>query len=804
MIKNYFKTALRNITRHKGYAALNISGLAIGIAACLLLFLVVRYELSYDTHQPNYKNLYHIVTEDKYSGVTNYTSGIPAPALAALRLQMPNLQFTAIQGFGGQVTLMDKSGNITDQKFIENGIGYFCEPAFFTLFHADFLSGDPSALAVPNTVLLSRKIAEKYFGTWQAALNQTIKIDNLILLKVAGILDNPPSNTDFPVNIAVSFTTLKNNGDNYSYDDQNWGSTSSNFQVFALAPPSVKKAEIDQQLLAFGKANYRQRNSGSQKINMAQPFSEVHFDNRFEIFGDHVTKMATLWTLVLIGVFIIIMACINFINLSTAQAVGRSKEIGIRKVMGGSRGQLFSQVMGETGIIVMAASVLAVLIAWLCLPFIKHIASIEEQLSLLNTPTMLFLLAVVVLVTLFAGTYPAFILSGYKPVLALKNKMTSARVGGISLRRGLVVLQFVISQVLIIGTIVAISQMNFVQQADLGFKKESILLIDGTSDSSVVAAQPAFKEKLLQIPGIESVSFNTDAPSSENTWSTNFAFDHKDDEPDQITLKFADEDYLKTFGLKMAAGTFFGKSDTIKDVVINETAVQKLGLKDPAQAVGKDIRLGNGAWKKITGVVKDFKTNSLRESIKPLLMAQNRERYGRVAIKMRSTDLAGTQATVQKAWNSFYPEYAYTSTYMQDDINDFYKQENQLSLLYKIFAGLAILISSLGLFGLVSFMAVQKTKEVGIRKVLGASEKSIVYLFSKEFTLLIFIAFIIAAPLAWMMMNSWLQNFVYRIPLGAGVFAIAIVISLLIAWLTVGYKAVKAAVANPVKSLRSE
>jgi len=807
MIKNYLKIAFRSIARHKGYAAINITGLAVGMAACLLLFLVVRYELGYDKFQPNYNRIYHVVTQDKYADGITYNSGIPVPALEAMRSEVPNAVFAGINSvYGGQVTVGGTNENtFTDKKFIETYGMFFCEPQFFQVFDYKWLAGSAAVLKEPNSVVLTKKMAEKYFGNWQEATGRFVKLDNAITLKVSGILEDVKEHSDFPLGILISFETLKRNGGNYNYNATSWGSTSSNFQVFALLKDKAAAATVNQQLAKFSKDHYLARGSGvSVKTNFIEPLGNLHFDNRFESFGNHVTSKSTLWTLSLIGIFIIIMACINFINLATAQAVGRSKEVGIRKVLGSSRKQLFFQVMGETGLVVTIAGIAAIGIALACLPLIKHVASITEQLSLLNVETIFFLAAVILVVTLFSGLYPSLILSGFKPALALKNKITSAKVGGISLRRGLVVTQFAISQVLIIGTIVAISQMNFVQRADLGFNKEAVLLLSGNSDSSVIAKQGAFKEKLLQTPGIQSVSFSSDAPSSDNNWSTNFAFDHRDDEKFQLSIKLADEDYFKTFGLEFLAGRVYAKSDTIREVVINETLVKKLGLKDPKDVIGKDIRMGRSPWTQVVGVVKDFKTSSLKEAIRPLVIGPRNKYYSLTAIKLRSSNIPQIQAAVQSAWDSFFPEYAYTNSFMDENISNFYQQENQLSLLYKIFAILALLISSLGLYGLVSFMAVQKTKEVGIRKVLGASVGNIVYLFSKEFTILISIAFLIAAPLAYFMMNSWLQDFVYRIELGVGVFIIAVMISVIIAWATVGYKAVKAAIANPVKSLRTE
>lgn len=804
MIKNYFKTAIRNLLKRKGYTTLNIAGLAIGIAACLLLFLVVRYELSYDKFQPSYSRIGRIVTEDKFEDGITYNAGIAVPALDALRLEMPNMPFAGLlSSFGSQVTVGSANDNsFTDRKFIEQTGIFFIEPQFFQVFNYKWLTGNATVLSKPNTAVLTKKMAEKYFGTWQQATDKFIKLDNTVTLKIEGVLDDAPENTDFPLGVQASLETLKSNAYNYNYYPT-WNSTSSNFQIFTLLPENVSLSSIDQQLLNFSKKNYTGKGNSIKK-NFIQPLSQLHFDKRFEIYGDHVTSRSSLWTLSLIGVFIIIMACINFVNLSTAQAVGRSKEVGIRKVLGSSRKQLFFQVMSETAIVVTVAGLLAIGIAALCLPFIKHIASIQEQLSLLTAQTMLFVLIVILIVTVLAGLYPSLVMSGFKPITALKNKFASTKVGGISLRRGLVVIQFAISQVLIIRTIVAISQMNFVNNADLGFSKEAVLTLTGNADSASISKLTAFKQKLLQTPGVQTVSFSSDAPSSENTWSSNFAFDHRDDEKYQVTMKFADEDYFKTYGLQLKAGRVYNPSDTTNEVVINETLVQKLGVKDNQEVVGKDIRLGRSEWKKIVGVVKDFKTNSLRENVKPLLIGEKKDYYSFISLKLRSSNLSQTQAAVQTVWNSFYPEYAYSGKFIDDSINEFYKQEKQLSLLYKIFAFLAIIISSLGLYGLVSFMAVQKTKEVGIRKTLGASTGNIVYLFSKEFTILIGIAFIIAAPIAFFMMKEWLQDFAYRITIGAGVFILAILLSIIIAWVTVGYKAIKAAVANPVKSLRTE
>ena len=461
--------------------------------------------------------------------------------------------------------------------------------------------------------------------------------------------------------------------------------------------------------------------------------------------------------------------------------------------------------MCETAIIVLFSAGLAVCVAELCLPFLKNIASVPDTIGLFNAGILLCLACVVFAVVLLSGIYPALIVSGFKPIQALKNKINSAAIGGISLRRVLVVTQFAISQLLIIGTVIAIKQMNFVNNADLGFNKEAVLVIPCPTDSIGLSRLNSFKLQVLALPGVKAASFTSDVPSSVHNNSTNFVFNHSEKDPGfDVFTKIADADYFKTFDLRFIAGKGYEQSDTAREVVINETVMHKLGIKHAEDVIGKTIRFDNNSWRPIVGVVADFKTNSMREEIKPVVIYPAKQFEQEIAVKIEGQKLSKMVASVQRLWENSYPEYAYTSFFVDDSIAEFYKQENQLELIYKIFALIAIFISCLGLYGLVSFMAVQRTREVGIRKVLGASMGSIVYLFSKEFITLIAVAFALGAPVAWYLMNGWLQTFAYRISPGVWVFVAAIATSLLIGWATIGYKAVKAALANPVESLRSE
>lgn len=807
MIMNYFKTAWRNLRRHRAFSIINIAGLSVGIAAALLIFVVVKHELSYDGFQKNYKRIYHIVTENKYADGITYNPGISVAALDALRADMPDILFTALfSSYGSQITVENTASVATDKKFIENSGIYFCEPQFFQVFSYGWLAGDASVLNEPNHVVLTKSIAEKYFGTWQSAMGRIIKMDNLITLKVAGILKDVPDNTDIPLGVLVSFKTLKDNPRLYGLYSYNtdWGSVSSDFQVFMLMPPHVTEQHIDQQLLQFSSHHWTKNNISKETIFL-QPLSKMHFDTRFQAsFGDHVTSMSSLWTLSLIGLFILLMACINFINLSTSQAVSRSKEMGIRKVMGGNRVQLFRQVICETVFIVILSVLLALAIAYGCFPFIKRIASIHVPLSLINEQTVLFLLIMIVAVTFLSGLYPAVVMSGFNPVAALKHKIASANVGGLSLRRSLVITQFTISQALIICTVIVITQMSFVRHANMGFDTQAILNLAGSSDSAAIARLPAFKQSLMQIRGVQSVSFSSDVPSSDNSWSSNFSYNHGSDESYHLYLKYADTSYFNTYHIPFMAGHVFKASDTINQVVVNQTLMHQLGVSDPADIIGKQIKIGGGPWHTITGVVKDFHSTSLKTAIQPLLITTRRNVYNTTSIKLRTNNIPKIQAAIQSVWNKYYPEYAYNASFMDKNIADFYKQDRELSKLYKIFAALAIFISCLGLYGLVSLMAEQKTKEVGIRKVLGASVSQIVYLFSKEFTVMVIIAFLVATPIAYYLMHQWLNNFAYHIGMSWWIFLLAAVITVLIALITISVKAIKAAVANPVESLRAE
>lgn len=799
MIKTYFKTAFRNLLRNRKHATLNILGLGVAMAACIIVFLVIQYETSYDKHLKGYNSIYQIVTKDKDADGEHFTGGVPFPVIKFLRQDYPQYQFAELmQNYGVQVTVVGPE----NKKFREENGVFYGDADLLKMFELRFLTGNADVLKDVNSTAISRSLAEKYFGNWKEAVGKTLNIDNSEFpLKVAAVFEDEPANSDFPFQLVSSYEGFVAHDKTWPFTD--WGSNTSNHQVFVKLPSGTDTKAMDRQLALFEK-KYNTQNKETTREHFVHALKNIHFDERFGSNGDHSTGKTSLYTLAFIGLLIIMMACINFVNLSTALAVTRSKEVGIRKVMGSSRAQLSMQVLIETSAVVIVSVIIAIVLAWLALPYVKNIMVVQHKLSLFNIESVLFILAITVATIILSGLYPALIMGNFKPVEAIKNKINTSKVGSVSLRRVLVVMQFAFSQILVIATIIAVNQMNFIRSSDLGFNKDATLVVYLNSDSVSRSRHDAFKDALKSRSDVKEVSFAFDPPSSDNSWNSNFAFDKMEDRDFNVQLKQADPNYAKTYGLQLLAGRFLLPSDTIREFVLNETMLKKCGVKNPQDAVGKMFRIGGRKPMPVVGVVKDFKQASLRDEIQPIAMFTQKRWYQTAGIKLSGTNLGKTRDEIKTIWDKYFPEYVYNASFLEENINKFYEAEQRLSSMYKVYALLAIFISCLGLYGLISFMVVQKTKEVGIRKVLGASVQNILYLFSREFTILITIAFILAVPSAWYLMHSWLNDFAYRIKISTWMFAVAIAVSILIAWITVGYKAIKTAKANPLKSLRTE
>jgi putative ABC transport system permease protein len=819
MFKNYFKTAFRSLLRNKTYATINIAGLAIGIAVCMMIFIIIQYQTSFDNFHANKDRIYRVLTESHHADAGNitYAKNVPFQMPEGLKTAFPQLEQVApvYASHNDELQVLDENGTPLKNFKEQSGV-FYTSPSFFKLFNFPLLAGSYESLKDPNNVLLTKEIAQKYFGDWKTAIGKTIKIKGYYsmgaglfqfpatALKVSGILATIPSNTDFQLKLVVAYGTDFTGDAQYGFQQPGWNQSAPDFGCYILLPPHISVDNFNQQLSAYARKAQSADNKDSYII---QPLSAVHYDAEAENYSGKTISHELINVLWLIAAFILLIACINFVNLSTAQAVNRAKEIGVRKVLGSNKFQLRIQLIIETFLIATIAVILAAGISILALPYVNQLLELSLSSNVLaNASVILFLLAVTIVVTALAGFYPSIVLSRFNPVNALKSKVIANTTKGISLRRGLVVFQFIIAQALIIGTLIIVQQMNYFMDRPLGFDKDAIVNVPYRPDSTGGKLTDYLKQQ-LSANGVQAVSFNSNTPAEDdNNMFTRFKFDHAlKDEDFQAIVKFADNDYVPTYKLQLVAGRNLQPSGWTREFLVNESFVKSLGLKKPEDILNKEVSIMNGLIKcPVVGVLKDFNDRSLRQNLAPLLIATNSTMYREASIKLSTTNMAYTMQSIKKIWEQTFPNSVYQYRFLDDKIASFYQQENQLSQLYKIFAAIAIFLSCLGLYGLASFMAVQRIKEVGIRKVLGATAGNIVYLFSKEFVILISIAFLIATPLAWYFMNKWLQNYVYRIDISWWIFVIGGGASVLIALITVSFQAIKAAVANPVKSLRSE
>ncbi len=820
MIINYFKTAFRSLIRNRNYTIINIAGLAVGIAVCMMIFIIIQFQTSFDNFHSKKDRIYRVLTEYHHADAANisYGKGVPFPMPTGLKTAFPHIeQVTPIYAsHNDQLQVLDANGTPVKNFKEQSGV-FYTEPSFFKIFDFPLLAGSYASLKDPNNVLLTKEIAETYFGDWKTAISKTIKLTGSyrigaglfqfppIALKVSGILATIPANTDFQLKLVVAFGTDFTGDKINGLQNPDWNQTGPDFGCYVLLPPHTSVDNFNQQLSAYARKVHSPDNKDSYMI---QPLSAVHYDTEAGNYSNKTISHELLNVLWLIAAFILLIACVNFINLSTAQAVNRAKEVGVRKVLGSNKSQLQIQFIIETFLIVTSAVMLAAVITILALPYVNQLLELSLSFNILNNPVIiLFLLTVTIVVTALAGFYPSIVLSRFNPVNALKSKITVNTAKGISLRRGLVVFQFIIAQALIIGTLIIVKQMDYFMNQPLGFDKDAIVNVPFRPDSTGSKLTDYLRQQLLSVKGVQAVSFSSNTPVEDDNemWST-FRFNHAIKETDFSAItKFADNAYVPAYKLQLVAGRNLQPSNPTREFLVNESLVKSLGFKKPEDILNKEISMWDDRIKcPVVGVLKDFNDRSFRHDLAPLLITTNITMYRQAAIKLATTNISSTMQSVKKIWEQTFPDYVYEYKFLDDKIESFYKQENQLAQLYKIFAAIAIFLSCLGLYGLASFMAVQRIKEVGIRKVLGASVSSVVYLFSKEFIILIAIAFLIASPIAWFFMHKWLQDYAYRINISWWIFIIGGISAIIIALATVSFQAIKAALANPVKSLRTE
>ena len=813
MIQTYFKTAWRNLRSHKAYAAINIFGLAVGIAASLIIYVVVHYEFSYDNFETNKDNIYRAVstyTNPLTHEITSQESNVTPPLAPALRTDISQIQKAASVWFigGAQIHIPVPGKDDEDEKVVKENDGlFFAEPDLFSMFDYTWMTGNAKRLNEPNTCVLNESLAKEFFGDWRKAVGQTIQMWSFrVHLQVVGVFKDLPHNTDLEVRMGASYETLRKiNADMFAHPD--WSSAPWPSECFVQLPRGSKPEQFNTQLQTLAKKYYPPDVKGNAKISLSfQPLKDIHLNEDFGTYKGDALTHKELWSLGLIGFFLLLVACINFINLATAQSVNRAKEIGVRKVLGSSRSQIIKQFLNETAIITTISVLLGFLLSQLSLPFISNLMGKHLSLNIIQNPSIaIFLVLLGVTVNFLAGFYPGFVLSGFRPIEAIKSKIATSNAGGISVRRGLVVFQFVIAQLLIIGTIVVLQQMQFFRSQPMGFDKNAVALIELPSDSLDQLKYGYLKDQMRKVPGIESAILTLDAPASFMSNNTSFYFNDEPIKKDFVAnVQFADTGYTSFFHIPIMAGRIPHQTDTLNELLVNETLVKQLGFKNNEAILNKTLSFDGIIKYPIVGVMHDFNNKSLKEAVTPFVLGTNIHAYNFIALRINPASMQSTLSQMQKTFTHIYPTYVYTLDFLDERVAHFYTSEAMASTLFKIAAFFAIFISCLGLYGLVSFMAVQKTKEVGIRKVLGASVQSIVYLFSKEFIMLIGIAFLIAAPLGYFLMHQWLSEFYYHIALSWIVFILAIFISVAIALITVSYKAVKAALVNPVKSLKTE
>jgi putative ABC transport system permease protein len=793
MIKNYFKIALRNLWRHRGFSFINIAGLSIGITAGFFIFMYVAFELSYDKFHSKADRIYRLVTDIKTPSETINT-GITSWAFAPnIKADLPEVE-SFVRTSGG--SFLVRRDNI---KFQEER-SMFADSAFFKVFDFKLLQGDPkTALTAPASIVFTESTAKKYFGNANPMGQTVLVTGDAIPAIVTGVMKDFPENSQIKADMVISMTSLTQKF-NKGIDDQ-WGNFGAT--TYLLLKPGTTQKALEAKLPAF--LQHRD-GEGMKKSQMfytlfLEPLKNVYLYSKRG--GQETGSISNVYIFGIVAIFILLIACINFINLTTARSVERAKEVGIRKVVGAERGQLASQFIGESVVLCLIAFILTVIFSALLLPMFNQLAGKTISAGIFSNWYYLTILFVTsVGIGLLAGIYPALVLSSFKPVMVLKGRFSGSNKGNV-LRKTLVVAQFSISIALIIGTIVVYTQMDFMRNRDLGFSKDQMLVLNTNGDP----AKDALKQAISLLPGVKSTASASSIPGGGNSGAYSEIENKKGDlQIANLDLYFVDYDYVNQFKIKMVAGRSFSRSfstDTAQAMLINEAAVKLFGYSSPQQAIGRRFKQW-GREGKIVGVMKDFHFRSLQEVIKPLTMRIELRNLDLITIKVSPKNLSSTLAQIESKWKELIPNRPYNYYFLDEFFDRQYRSEQRFGKLFFNFAVLAIFISCLGLLGLASYSTLQRTREIGIRKVLGASVPGIVNLLSVDFLKLVIASFFIAMPLAWYFMHKWLQDFAYRIDISWWIFVLAGILAIMVAIATISFQAIKAAMSNPVKSLRSE
>jgi len=817
MLKNYIKIAVRHFFRNKIFSLLNITGLAIGMAACLLILQYVSFKLSYDQFHHHTKEI-HRVVNDRYQngkliqhGTITY-SGVGKAMNDDFEEVVLNTRLTA----GGKKIIIYNDKKLSEEKV------FFVENSFFSMFSFNLITGgEASVLNNPYTVVLSEEFIRRIYDYKGSDFNQfvgkTVKIStDSMPYKIEGVFKNIPENSHLEFNLLISYKTLAS----YGWNASEYDFTSSAFWHYVQLKPGADYNALNKKMNAFSQRHFQgNKISGSDEKFYLQPLSKAHLYSDFEYEIGKTGSASVVWGLLLVAMFIIVIAWVNYINLATARSSQRAKEVGIRKVVGGLKKQLIQQFLMESTIINLLGIGLAVLLVLFLQPAFNNLLQHQLSLSYLlvkgqNGYIILFaLIGIIVAGVFISGFYPAFVLSSFKPIAVLKGKYSSSK-NGILFRKILVVGQFTATVALIIGSAVVYKQINYLNHKELGFNMDQMLIIKPPVltgwDSTFISKTNLLKEELKSITGVKGAATSLRVPGTELGRSFNVRLAVAGSE-ERFTMREAgvDYDFITLYGIKVLAGRNFTTTDhnpdwdKLQNTIINLSAAKLLGFKSPQEAIGKAIMEGDRKWD-VIGVVGDHHQKSLRHPLEPIVFMPVYSTYSEISVKVDGANISNTIADIKQKYAKFFPGNLFDYYFLDAQFNLQYQNEQLFGKVFGIFTGFAIFVACLGLFGLTMFATVQRTKEIGVRKVLGASVSNILILLSKDFIILIAIACLIAFPISWWVMSNWLQDFHYRTNINGWVFLIAGISALLIALITISMQATKAALSNPVKSLRAE
>jgi putative ABC transport system permease protein len=807
MLKNYIKTAFRSLRKNTGFTAINILGLSVGLATCLLIVFYVIDELSYDRFNKKADRIARVNFEIKFGGNNSKYAQSMAPLAQVLKSEFPAVEAAVrLQGRGG-VHVKKDNENIQEDMMV------YSDPGLFDVFTLPMINGNPAtALVEPNSVVITESIAKKYFNSVDV-VGKTLVLNDTQNYKVTGVIKDIPKQSHFNYGF---FLSMSSNGDS---KETTW--LSNNFNTYVLLKPGADFKKLNAQLPALMRKHINVELQSVIHLTMDEfekagnyfrmnltPLTDIHlYSNRVGELGRN-GSIQYVYILSAIALFILLIACVNFMNLSTARSSNRAREVGVRKVLGSPRSSLIAQFLIESILVTFISTLIAVVLAWVLLPLFNQMA--DKELAI-TVQSFIWLLPVMIAIALviggLAGFYPAFFLSAFQPVDVLKGKLSTGFKGG-RLRSFLVVFQFSISIILIIGTLVIYNQLNYIQHKNLGYDRSQVLIVKNTG--ALGRQAKVFKQEIKQLPGVDNATMTGYLPTADYRNTSAVFQDPTLDQKRGILPQVwsIDEDYLSTLSIKMISGRNFStelQTDS-SAVIINETAARLMGLKSPLNnPIYRPMDNSGKSIKRFTiiGVIKDFNFSSLRDNISPVTLFLEEE-HGALSIKVHTKNLPALLTQIESKWKALAPNQHFAYSFMDQDFDATYRSEQRVGKIFVVFTSLAIAIACLGLFGLAAYAAEQRTKEIGIRKVLGADVSVIVAMLTKDFIKLVFIAILISSPLAWFFMQKWLQGFAYRVNFQWWIVALAGAGALLIAFLTISFQSIKSALANPVKSLKSE